>query len=427
MSPLKIFALFFIFNIKNINSNSCNSIISSIKLETNKWYGDFQFHLSTSRNNGILDLNLIFITNNSSAKSEQKIMNLLNNEILDIKILANFNEFDSDFKNPKISDILINENSFCDITNERIVETTTIQVNQFEDDNKDEDENILNLSYEEPTTELYFNQENFDLDCGIIIPEIRPLVHYGQPTYAGQFPWHVALYYYTSTQLNYICGSTLINDGYLLTAAHCATQSNTEIPLRASNIVAFLGKEFLHEFTPHEQNSRIERIIIHEDYNPMKLYSDIALLKLKKRPQLTSYVSPVCLWSNDDGDINKLIGKLGTIPGWGVTEDGNLSEKLMSIKMPIISLQQCIWSNPNIFGYITSEKSFCAGFRNGSTVCNGDSGGGLVFEQNSKWFLRGIVSTGVGQKDRALSCSSKDFVVFTNVAKFNQWISEFLL
>lgn len=65
----------------------------------------------------------------------------------------------------------------------------------------------------------------------------------------------------------------------------------------------------------------------------------------------------------------------------------------------------------------------------GTTVCNGDSGGGLVFpkrssnSQNTVWQLRGLVSIGVGLQGHGI-CDTSQFIVFTDVAKFTHWIRQ---
>jgi len=57
----------------------------------------------------------------------------------------------------------------------------------------------------------------------------------------------------------------------------------------------------------------------------------------------------------------------------------------------------------------------------GTSVCNGDSGGGMVFNRNSRWYLRGIVSITVA-KEGLRVCDTKHYVVFTDVAKYGDFI-----
>lgn len=61
----------------------------------------------------------------------------------------------------------------------------------------------------------------------------------------------------------------------------------------------------------------------------------------------------------------------------------------------------------------------------GTSVCNGDSGGGMVFSLSGTWYLRGVVSTAVGRKDINL-CDTTHFVIFGDVAKHLNWIQQFI-
>eukprot|EP00102_Acyrthosiphon_pisum_P007886 XP_003243712.1 PREDICTED: CUB and peptidase domain-containing protein 1-like [Acyrthosiphon pisum] len=92
-------------------------------------------------------------------------------------------------------------------------------------------------------------------------------------------------------------------------------------------------------------------------------------------------------------------------------------------KMPVVSQQTCLWSYPQFYSEFTSDKTFCAGFRNGTSVCNGDSGGGMVFARNHRWYLRGIVSLTVA-KDGLRVCDTRHYVVFTDVAKYTDFITK---
>lgn len=60
--------------------------------------------------------------------------------------------------------------------------------------------------------------------------------------------------------------------------------------------------------------------------------------------------------------------RIGLVPGWGFNEHERLADELSYISMPVVTYEQCIWSNPNFYGRFTSDKSFCAGFRNGNGI-----------------------------------------------------------
>lgn len=57
----------------------------------------------------------------------------------------------------------------------------------------------------------------------------------------------------------------------------------------------------------------------------------------------------------------------------------------------------------------------------GSSVCEGDSGGGLCFVKNGVWYLRGIVSVSPAKED---SCDYNSYVGFTRVSYFRDWIRD---
>jgi secreted trypsin-like serine protease len=63
----------------------------------------------------------------------------------------------------------------------------------------------------------------------------------------------------------------------------------------------------------------------------------------------------------------------------------------------------------------------------GSSVCNGDSGGGMVFPKQQSdgtqmWMLRGIVSHSKKRDGYANICDTKSYIVFTDVAPYLNWV-----
>lgn len=59
----------------------------------------------------------------------------------------------------------------------------------------------------------------------------------------------------------------------------------------------------------------------------------------------------------------------------------------------------------------------------GTSVCNGDSGGGMIFEYDDVYYIRGIVSLSVSREDKEV-CNAKEYVIFTDVAKYISWIKD---
>lgn len=272
------------------------------------------------------------------------------------------------------------------------------------------------------TTHSILNLDDDDnQQCGTIIPKTNPLIVHGLETYHGNYPWHTAIYLSEIGSLKYICGGSLITMSSVITAAHCVTHSKSKTPVQKDKLLVYLGKHNLQKWTGHEQDGKVIDIIVNEEYDYERFYSDIAILRLKETLKRTNYVRPVCLWVFDT-ELRGIVDKLGNVPGWGYNENGLVSDDLTYVQMPVVTHETCIWSNRDFFSKVTSDKSFCAGFRNGTTICNGDSGGGMVFKKNNKWYLRGVVSVSIALQN-SLRCDPESFAVFIDAAKYLNWIN----
>ncbi|KAI4455114.1 serine protease gd n-terminus [Holotrichia oblita] len=268
-----------------------------------------------------------------------------------------------------------------------------------------------------------------NVECGTIAVQPRPLITYGQKTKAGEFPWHAALYHSRGVGLNYICGGSLISRYHVLTVAHCVSRSRSQSLLNPDNLLVYLGKYYLKKWSnPGVQDHQVSKIIRHPQYDSKTYSNDIAVIKLSQPAEFTDFVRPICLWEGAR-DFNPLVGKFGTVVGWGFDENGKLTEELTMLNMPIVSKDSCIYSFPDFFSRFTTSETYCAGFTNGTSVCNGDSGGGMVFQKptanpNRKaYHLRGLVSVSVALQNE-FKCDPTHYVVFTDVAKYLEFIKQ---
>lgn len=68
-------------------------------------------------------------------------------------------------------------------------------------------------------------------------------------------------------------------------------------------------------------------------------------------------------------------------------------------------------------------------FPSGSSVCDGDSGGGLVFETNNLWYIRGIVSSGLGSiiTGGTKTCDNTRYAIYTEISFHMTWIQDIML
>lgn len=291
-----------------------------------------------------------------------------------------------------------------------------------------------NVGYLDPYILGYVDHADSPVDapartCGRRKVDHIELIVSGAPTKPGDFPWHAALYKLDGSTIKYICGGTLISKNVVLTAGHCSSSRGAVFSPEVLSVV--LGKYNLIGGDVASQEREVYRIILHENFDYRHLDNDIALLKLKTEVFFTDYVQPACLWY--DGASEKLPRKkiFGTVVGWGFDNTDSLSLQLNQATIPMVSEITCIKSKPLFYSTILTNKKFCAGYRNGTSACNGDSGGAFqVFipdkakdttKTNGAWFVRGIVSLTVSRTDVPI-CDPEHYVVFTDVAKYIHWI-----
>lgn len=240
-------------------------------------------------------------------------------------------------------------------------------------------------------------------------------------------PWHASLYIVENNQMpKFICGATLISETVIITAAHCVSMMKIN-DLRIS--LGNLQPEYEHSddfaarfYTAHD-------IIIHPTYlGAIGNYgSDIALIEIAGIVEIDEHISPICInWDSDDISTHLENESLGFVVGLGSVN--NTPSGFQLTKMPIIDNQKCIARQPIEFKKLLTFTTFCAGRGNETTVCNGDSGAGLIIpnpNDSNRYYLQGIVSS-MSRKLSTDHCDPNQYTVFTKVAIYAQWIENHL-
>ncbi|KAJ8684425.1 hypothetical protein QAD02_020217 [Eretmocerus hayati] len=226
-----------------------------------------------------------------------------------------------------------------------------------------------------------------NLECGIRtqVPSQARIVGGGSSS-AGSWPWQVALY----KEGDYQCGGALINDKWIVSAAHCFYRSQDDY------WVARLGATRRGSFPgPYEQIIRLDYIILHPEYVDSGFINDISLLRLERPVSFSDYVRPVCLPSSEPKS-----GRSCTVTGWGqLFEIGRIfPDTLQEVELPLISTEECRRKTLFLPLYRITSGMLCAGVRDGGRdACLGDSGGPLVCsEPDNRYTLHGITSNGYG-------------------------------
>lgn len=268
-------------------------------------------------------------------------------------------------------------------------------------------------------TPVVNDQELFP--CGRRKIKHEGLITNGFETQPGDFPWHVAIFHrLRRASISYKCGGTIINPTTILTAGHCVFDSSGR-KILGERVVVQLGRHQLYTPEANMQEFQVYQIKLHPEYQPSLLENDIAILKLANSISFTTFIQPICLWDRRQIPIRNVERKKGTVMGWGYTEKDEVSDVLKEATMPIVPFSECLQSNRQFFGAFLSDKNFCAGYRNGTSVCNGDSGGAMIFEENGVWRIRGVVSLSMKRDNKDL-CNTSHYVIFTDVAQYLDWI-----
>ncbi|XP_050080086.1 uncharacterized protein LOC126567821 [Anopheles maculipalpis] len=248
------------------------------------------------------------------------------------------------------------------------------------------------------------------------------LIHNGIDARIGHWPWHATIFQRKDSEDEYSCGATIIDEDTILTSAHCVFAANKLIP--ANRLSVHVGSILLTDPGEYEQVHWAREIIVHPGFKARRFVHDIALIKLATNITMTKFVQPVCLWTMDSNQ-ELIVGRNGTVLGFGLTELDRVSEQLKQASVGVVDTLTCIANDRAAFGTQLTPEMFCAGGQEGVSACNGDSGGGLFLEIGGKWFVRGIVSFIPTHKKTGL-CDTSKFTAFTDVAKYMGWIEEYI-
>ena len=223
---------------------------------------------------------------------------------------------------------------------------------------------------------------------------LDPQIVGGVEAIPGAYPWMASI--------NGICGGSLIDQSWVLTAAHCVDGGTT-----AGDLEVTLGDHDRGRNEGTEQILAVNRIIIADGYDDPRNNNDIALLELAAPARLNARVGIVEL-----GNLPP-IGEDLRVIGWGSTSSsGPSSPTLLQVDVPLTSDAACEDAYPD---WDITDSMFCAGVpQGGIDSCQGDSGGPIFDEQRRQV---GIVSWGEG-------CAAPGkFGVYTDVSEFNDWIN----
>lgn len=263
------------------------------------------------------------------------------------------------------------------------------------------------------TPSIIRNEMKQDPSCGLL-DEIAVGAKGGRE----HFPWLATLYYLSRNDKYpmYRCSGTLISKTHVVTVAHCL------IGVETKNLTIRLGRNSIKQIVPPETTTirQVIKITLHPDYNTFnqeKFHNgnNIAIMELKEAVEYEGLVKPACLWSGST-ELADIVGTESLVIGY----DANA--KPTKFIMPIVSYKDCAASHEYYRGSLSfSNTYFCAGKRDGIVPCVGNSGGSLsIKRKDGRYYLRGLTTLGIISNG---SCDGSHYILFTDVAKFGNWIS----
>ncbi|XP_023570974.1 coagulation factor X [Octodon degus] len=253
---------------------------------------------------------------------------------------------------------------------------------------------------EDPSDLLYFNSSDVQTADNDLVRIVG-----GQNCKEGECPWQALL---VNEDNKGFCGGTILNEYYILTAAHCLHQ--------AKRFTVRVGERNMEEEEGNEVTHEVEIVIKHNKFNLHTYDCDIAVLKLKTPITFRMNVAPACLPQKDWAEATLMTQKTGIVSGFGrIHEKGRQSSTLKMLEVPYVDRNTCKLST----GFTITQNMFCAGYdAKLEDTCQGDSGGPHVTRFRDTYYVTGIVSWGEG-------CARKGkFGIYTKVTNFLKWIEK---
>ncbi|XP_016977936.1 spaetzle-processing enzyme-like [Drosophila rhopaloa] len=236
----------------------------------------------------------------------------------------------------------------------------------------------------------------------------------------SELPWLAMLFYQNTTTwdpiLDFNCEGSLINNRYVLTAAHCVVpgkEISMDLVLRKVRLGEQSNPDWVglnagkKRFAFGPSDFEVEDVIVHQNYTKSYV-NDIALLRLEIPVRYTNQIAPICVPRAHTALKKSAL----RIAAWKMTNNGKPSQILLQSTIRE-NKQRC----SKKFKYFDRPSQICAGVHGETDTCLGDSGGPLMGNITLSIYVVGISSYA------AQPCGQKGVPgVYTKTGVYYKWI-----
>ncbi|XP_046969199.1 collagenase-like [Vanessa cardui] len=203
-----------------------------------------------------------------------------------------------------------------------------------------------------------------------------------------------------------VCGSSLLTNTRLVTAAHCWKHGNAQ----GWQLTVVLGSVLLFSGGVRVNTNNVQ---MHANYNEATLNNDVAII-VTSHINFNNNIQPIAIATGS----NNYAGTWATAAGFGATGDNvgiSINQVKKHVNLQVITNAVCT----NTFGNnVVIASTLCTATSVGQSPCGGDSGGPLAIGSGNSRTLIGIVSFG-----SIAGCSLGFPAGFARVTSFASWIN----
>ncbi len=238
--------------------------------------------------------------------------------------------------------------------------------------------------------------------------EVPPGIIGGKPA-VGEFSFITALNWDPDGRHRFRCGGSLVDEQWVLTAAHCVYNQSTSQPYDPALFDVRVGS---NDRTSGGSTARVTEVHVHPDYwnTPNDRQSDVALLKLDQPVDQ----EPLIIGDEEAEPRDRI-----RVLGWGITAVGQTEAPvhLNQLDTRVIDDAQCVIGGI----YDLTEGDLCVDDKKNPATgsCSGDSGTPAVRWEDGHWEL-------VALESRSVNGCGVSPNVMPSAAAHENWISNLI-